>query len=101
MSAAAPTTRGRVAALVGGEAQGLEPASMAGLPGSRAMVGVGPPLSWSGPELGIDAHEVAGRAASVIPLRPGSVLEQGVRRVREGGLDVIRLAANWIRDASC
>ena len=28
------------------------PASMAGLPGKRAMVWVGPPLSWSGPSNG-------------------------------------------------
>ena len=36
----------RLAALVGGDAGGIRPllpASMAGLPGSRAMVGVGPP----------------------------------------------------------
>ena len=30
----------------------LKPLSMAGLPGKRAMVGVGPPLSASGPSLG-------------------------------------------------
>src|SRR5581483_961994 len=30
----------------------LSPASIAGLPGSGAWVGVGPPLSWSGPSWG-------------------------------------------------
>src|SRR5581483_9942669 len=30
----------------------LSPASMAGLPARRAWVGVGPPLSWSGPSFG-------------------------------------------------
>ena len=41
-----------LATLVEGGASVLSPASMAGLPGKRAWVNVGPPLSWSGPSRG-------------------------------------------------
>src|SRR5262245_58830715 len=46
------TMRGRPRWSVGPGEAALSAASMAGLPGRRAWVGVGPPLSWSGPSLG-------------------------------------------------
>jgi hypothetical protein len=48
----------------------LVPASIAGLPGSRATVGVGPPLSWRAPSFG---------SAVLIPAALTTALENWAR----------------------
>src|SRR4051794_37096961 len=57
MSTAAPNGRGEprwsVVRFRGGPVTALVPASMAGLPGSSARGGVGPPLSSRGPSRGV------------------------------------------------
>src|SRR5262249_1156704 len=60
------------------------PASMAGLPASRAWVGVGPPLSWSGPSRG---SPISGAGPAMVqPVRsPAGLGLLGVREPAQSG----------------
>ena len=99
------------AALVGGEPATGTPASMAGLPGSRAMVIVGPPLSCNGPsigstfeQVGVDPAGAAVRVADqVVAERVETAPEPSSATRRRNGIpgDDARRTGSSCRRCSC